>query len=65
MDSKVDLAERLIQDRLIKGDSVPSSEMFLLAKQAGISKRTLKVAKKNLGIQSIRKGEGWDWKIIS
>ena len=65
VDSKVDLAERLIQDRLIKGDSVPSSEMFLLAKQAGISKRTLKVAKKNLGIQSIRKGEGWDWKIIS
>ena len=56
VDSKVDLAERLIQDRLIKGDSVPSSEMFLLAKQAGISKRTLKVAKKNLGIQSIRKG---------
>ena len=65
IDSKVDLAERLIKDRLVDGEPVPSSEMFLLAKQAGISKRTLKMTKENLGVKSVKKGERWDWIKVS
>ena len=62
-DSKVDMAEKLIRDRLNGGVSVPASEMFQAAKQAGISKRTLKIAKENLGVDSVKKGERWDWKL--
>lgn len=62
-DSKVDLAEKLIRDKLSGGVSVHASEMFQLAKQAGISKRTLKIAKENLEVDSVKKGERWDWQL--
>lgn len=62
-DSKVDIAEKLIRDKLSRGVSAPASEMFQMAKQAGISKRTLKIAKENLGVDSIKKGEGWHWRL--
>lgn len=62
-DFKVDLAEKLIRDKLSGGVSVHASEMFQLAKQVGVSKRTLKIAKENLGVESVKKGERWDWQL--
>ena len=62
-ESKVELAEKLIRDKLSGVASAPASEMFQAAKQAGISKRTLKIAKENLGVDSLKKGERWHWKL--
>ena len=61
--SKVSMAERLIRDKLSRGVSAPASEMFQVAKLAGISKRTRKIAKENLGVDSVKKGERWDWRL--
>ena len=61
--SKVSMAERLIRDKLSRGVSAPASEMFQMAKLAGISKRTRKIAKENLGVDSVKKGERWDWRL--
>jgi RecA-family ATPase len=62
-DSKVDMAEKLIRDKLSGAASAPASEMFQAAKQAGISKRTLKIAKENLKVDSVKKGERWHWQL--
>ena len=62
-ESKVELAEKLIRDKLSGVASAPASEMFQAAKQAGISKRTLKIAKENLGVDSLKKEERWHWKL--
>ena len=61
--SKVSMAERLIRDKLSRGVSAPASEMFQMAKLAGISKRTRKIAKESLGVDSVKKGERWDWRL--
>lgn len=63
-ESKVELAEKLIRDKLSGVASAPAGEMFQAAKQAGISKRTLKIAKDNLGVDSVKKGERWDWRLL-
>ena len=41
----------------------PAEEVFALAKQLGISERTLKIAKRNLGILSERRADQWLWRL--
>ena len=42
---------------------VPSEEVQKKAKAMGVSKRTLDIAKKNLGIISEKVGDQWFWKL--
>ena len=41
----------------------PAEEVLALAKQLGISERTLKIAKRNLGILSERRADQWLWRL--
>ena len=41
----------------------PAEEVLVLAKQLGISERTLKIAKRNLGILSERRADQWLWRL--
>ena len=62
-DSKLTLAEQLILDTLDKQPVVPAKMMYRLAKQASISPRTLKEAKRNLTgyVESVRLANEWNW----
>lgn len=63
-DTKAAMAEALIRELLSGGEEVPSEEVFGKAKECGISERTVNAAKKNIsGIQSVRRGNGWSWKL--
>ena len=42
---------------------VPAEEVQKRAKSMGVSKRTLYIAKKNLGILSEKVGDQWFWKL--
>jgi len=42
---------------------VPAEEVFRQAKKLGISERTVKIAKRNLHIQSVRLGGQWYWQL--
>lgn len=55
-------AEKLIQE-LLKDGPVASEDVFDKAKAQRISPRTLKTAKKKLGVKSIKTKEGWQWKL--
>lgn len=56
--TKTQQAEQLIRELLVDG-SVPSEELFRAASDAGISERTVKIAKQNLGLVSVRDGNRW------
>ena len=56
--SKTAQAENLLQE-LLSDDEVLSSELVNQAKDLDISNRTLKIAKQNLGVKSIRKDNKW------
>ena len=51
-----------VQDRMLSG-RVPAEEVQKRADAMGISKRTLDIAKKNLGIISEKVGDQWFWKL--
>jgi len=55
-------AEVLITD-MLKDNPVPSEEVFARAKEKRISVRTLKTAKKKLGIKSIKTKDCWKWQL--
>jgi len=42
---------------------VPAEEVFRQAEKLGISERTVKIAKRNLNIQSVRLGGQWYWQL--
>lgn len=56
--NKTAQAENLLRD-LLSDDEMASEEITALAKEMGISNRTLKIAKQNLGVKSIRKDNKW------
>ena len=62
-ETKVDAAEKLIQETLAGGRAVPAREIYRLAEQAGISKRTLKIAKDKMrdSIETVKRGDSWQW----
>ena len=63
-ETKVTAAEELIRELLSGGEEVPSEEVFSKARERGIGVRTVNAAKKNIpGIQSVRRGNGWSWKL--
>ncbi len=56
--SKTEQAENLLKE-LLSEDDVLSSELVSQAKDLDISNRTLKIAKQNIGVKSIRKDNKW------
>ena len=59
--TKTSLMENELRRMLVK--PVLAEEVFQRAAELGISKRTVKIAKKNLDIQSDRIGEQWYWRL--
>ncbi len=43
------------------GGSIPAADVYRQARADGITERTLKRAKKELGVQSCRDGKNWAW----
>ena len=48
---------------MLTGGSVLADEVYQRAEALGVSERTLKIAKKNLGVVSERQGEQWCWRL--
>jgi len=61
-ESVLSRAEVLITD-MLKDNSIPSEDVFARAKDQRISIRTLKTAKKKLGVKSIKTKDGWKWQL--
>ena len=49
--------------RMLTGGNVLADEVYQRAEMLGVSERTLKIAKKNLGVVSERQGEQWCWRL--
>lgn len=63
--TKVEQTERLVRERLEKGPA-PVKEIQSIIRQAGISPRTLDIAKKNMhDVISRKEGGHWKWMLIS
>ncbi len=60
--TKTEQAERLLLE-LLKDGEVSSEKLFQQASALGISERTLKIAKQNQGVVSVRKGDRWYFKL--
>lgn len=58
-ESKTTQMENALRELLEDGDGIPSDELAAYAESLGISERTLKIAKKNLGVASERRGGRW------
>jgi hypothetical protein len=58
---KADEAKALIRDLLADREAMPAKEIFAAAKEAGISERTMKDAKKMLHVKSAKKDKEWHW----
>ena len=56
--TKTEQAEKLILEMLESGE-VASDELLRRSSALGISERTLKIAKQNLGVSAIRRGDHW------
>jgi len=58
-ENKTARMEDALRELLEDGDGLPSDELAAYAESLGISERTLKIAKKNLGVVSERRGGKW------
>ena len=56
-DRATDLLKELMKDRRI----IPSNEIFEMAREEDISKRTLENAKQSLGIKAKKINDTWYW----
>ncbi len=61
-ETQAEKAQRLIKTTLARGP-VPAAEMEELAKDQGISHKTLKRAKADLGVISTKRADGWYWEL--
>ena len=61
--NKQERAKGLLRELAKERDMMPSSEIFELAKEEGISQRTLENAKKELKIFAKKIGDTWYWKL--
>ena len=59
--NKLEQAKQLLRELAETSTSVQSSEIFDMAEDLNISKRTLENAKKELGIKARRIGNSWYW----
>ena len=55
-------ARRLIETALVKG-AVSSVDIFEMAAEQGISEKTIKRAKSELGVISVKRGGKWYWEM--
>lgn len=60
--SQLDKAQSLIETALASG-SVLAVDVQRMAKEQGISEKTLQCAKRDLNIQSDKRGNQWYWKL--
>lgn len=60
--NKIAMAEDFLFYKLEDEEILSAKMLYDEAAEQGISKRTLKTAKANLDIQSIKKDDGWYWK---
>ena len=49
--------------RILNAGEISAEKILLRADELGISERTLKIAKKNLSIVSVKRGDQWYWKL--
>jgi len=56
-------AEDFLRKILANGQTVPASSIFAQAKAIGVSKRTIENVKQELGVESIKDGKSWLWKM--
>ncbi len=61
--NKMEQAKHLIRELAETNNAIQSNEIFNLADEQGISKRTLENAKKALGIQAKRINNTWYWEL--
>ena len=61
--NKMEQAKRLIRELAETNNAMQSNEIFSLADEQNISKRTLENAKKELGIRAKRINNTWYWEL--
>lgn len=61
--NKLEQAKQMLRELAETLHSVQSKEIFDLAKEQGISKRTLENAKKELGVQARKINNSWYWEL--
>ena len=61
--NKMEQAKRLLRELAETNNAMQSNEIFSLADEQGISKRTLENAKKELGIRAKRINNTWYWEL--
>ena len=61
--NKLEQAKRLLREVAETNNAVQSNEIFNLAEEQGISRRTLENAKKELGIRAKRINNSWYWEL--
>ena len=60
---KIEQAKRLLRELAETNNAMQSNEIFNLADEQGISKRTLENAKKELGVRAKRINNTWYWEL--
>ena len=61
--NKMERAKRLLRELAETNNAMQSNEIFNLADEQGISKRTLENAKKELGVRAKRINNTWYWEL--
>ncbi len=61
-ETQAEKAQRFIKAKLARGP-VPASEMDEMAKEQGIALKTLRRAKADLGVVSVKRPDGWYWEL--
>ena len=61
--NKMEQAKRLLRELALTSDAVQSNEIFDMADEQGISKRTLENAKRELGIRARKINNSWYWEL--
>ena len=61
--NKMEQAKRLLRELALTTDAIQSNEIFDMADEKGISKRTLENAKRELGIRAKKINNSWYWEL--
>ena len=61
--NKMEQAKRLLRELAETNNAMQSNEIFGIADEQGISKRTLENAKKELGVRAKRINNTWYWEL--
>ena len=61
--NKMEQARRLLRELALTSDAIQSNEIFDMADEQGISKRTVENAKRELGIRARKINNSWYWEL--